>query len=48
VYGVLNIREGMLTGRETDQRVSGQINEEKGNVEADHVCRRARKMALSD
>jgi hypothetical protein len=45
VCGMSNIREGM--SREGEKiRVSGQINEEKGNVEADHVCGRARKMAL--
>jgi hypothetical protein len=44
VYGVSNIREGMLRV-EKKTNVSG--NEERGNVEADHVCGRARKMALT-
>ena len=44
---MLNIAQrGHVEGREKDQ--SKWTNEEKGNVEADHVCGRARKMALGD
>ena len=39
-------QQGHVEGRETDQ--SKWTNEEKGNVEADHVCGRARKLALGD
>ena len=48
VAGVWNVKHqrGHVEGREKDQRL--WTNEEKGNVEADHVCGRARKMALGD
>ena len=48
VAGVWNAKHqrGHVEGREKDQ--SKWTNEEKGNVEADHVCGRARKLALGD
>ena len=51
VCGMLNTSEGMLReGKRIRVPVSEYMwtNEEKGNVEADHVCGRARKMALGD
>ena len=48
VAGVWDVKHqrGHVEGREKDQSL--WTNEEKGNVEADHVCGRARKMALGD
>jgi hypothetical protein len=43
---MFSIREGMLKV-EKQMHVSGQIDEEWGNVEADRACGRIRKMALS-
>jgi hypothetical protein len=50
VAGVWNVKHwrGHVEGRETDQREWTKHNEERSNVEADHICGRARKMALSD
>jgi hypothetical protein len=48
VAGVWNVKHqrGHVEGRGKDQ--SKWTNEKRGNVEADHVCGRARKMALGD
>jgi hypothetical protein len=50
VAGVWNVKHqrGHVEGREKDQ--SKWTNEERGDVEADHVCvcGRAKKMALGD
>jgi hypothetical protein len=47
VWDVKHQRVGMLKV-EKQMHVSGQIDEEWGNVEADRVCGRIRKMALKD
>jgi hypothetical protein len=59
VFGHINRMQGVVAGVWDVKHQEGHVekrkkdirewtNEEWGNVEADHVCGRARKMALSD